>query len=103
MCVLFLFPATSYQIYVKTGDVRGAGTDANVFLQLYGRHGDTGKQQLRRSHNTKNMFERARTDQFTIEAADIGQVGSAHCVVSTSGDSPSSRAKETSLCQQFYE
>ena len=66
--------ATSYHIDVKTGDVRGAGTDANVFIQLFGELGDTGRLQLRQSQNIKNKWERARTDQFTIEAMDIGKV-----------------------------
>lgn len=60
---------------VKTGDVRGAGTDANVFVQIYGEKGDTGKLQLRSAENTKNKFERGRTDQFVLEAVDIGKVG----------------------------
>lgn len=32
----------SYEIDVKTGDVRGAGTDANVFLTIFGDKGDSG-------------------------------------------------------------
>ena len=60
---------------VKTGDVRGAGTDANVFVQIFGAKGDTGKLQLRSAENTKNKFERGRTDQFALEAVDIGKVG----------------------------
>lgn len=59
---------------VKTGDVRGAGTDANVFVQIFGAKGDTGKLQLRSAENTKNKFERGRTDQFVLEAVDIGKV-----------------------------
>lgn len=59
---------------VKTGDVRGAGTDANVFVQIFGAEGDTGKLQLRSAENTKNKFERGRTDQFVLEAVDIGKV-----------------------------
>lgn len=59
---------------VKTGDVRGAGTDANVFVQIFGAKGDTGKLQLRSAENTKNKFERGRTDQFALEAVDIGKV-----------------------------
>ena len=59
---------------VRTGDVRGAGSDANVFVQIYGEKGDTGKLQLRSAENTKNKFERGRTDQFVLEAVDIGKV-----------------------------
>ena len=75
-CVVFHFySATSYLVSVKTGDVRGAGTDANVFVQIFGAKGDTGKLQLRSAENTKNKFERGRTDQFVLEAVDIGKVG----------------------------
>ena len=70
-----LFSATSYHVSLKTGDIRGAGTDANVFVQIYGEQGDTGKLQLRTAENTKNKFERGRTDQFVLEAVDIGKVG----------------------------
>ena len=73
--MLSLFLATSYLVSVKTGDVRGAGTDANVFVQIYGDKGDIGKLQLRSAENTKNKFERGRTDQFVLEAVDIGKVG----------------------------
>lgn len=73
-CFFFL-AATSYLVSVRTGDVRGAGTDANVFVQIFGAKGDTGKLQLRSAENTKNKFERSRTDQFVLEAVDIGKVG----------------------------
>lgn len=66
--------ATSYHLSVKTGNVQGAGTDANVFVQLVGEHGETGKVQLRMAENTKNKFERGRTDKFKVEAIDIGKV-----------------------------
>ena len=71
----FFLAATSYLVSVRTGDVRGAGTDANVFVQIFGAKGDTGKLQLRSAENTKNKFERSRTDQFVLEAVDIGKVG----------------------------
>ena len=67
-------PATSYHVRVRTGDVRGAGTDANVFIRIFGETGDTGKLQLRLADNTKDKWERGRTDMFTLEAMDIGKV-----------------------------
>jgi hypothetical protein len=76
MFVLFSV-ATSYKVTVRTGDVRGAGTDANVYVQIFGKQGDTGKLPLRQSQNTKNKFERGRADMFTVEAVDIGKVSSA--------------------------
>ena len=35
-----------YKVEVKTSDVRGAGTDADVTLQVFGLKGDTGVQKL---------------------------------------------------------
>ena len=67
--------ATSYHVSVKTGDVRGAGTDANVTLKIFGDKGDTGDLALQASENNKNKFERGRTDLFKPEASDIGKVG----------------------------
>ncbi|XP_061134123.1 lipoxygenase homology domain-containing protein 1-like isoform X4 [Syngnathus typhle] len=51
-----------------------AGTDANVFLTIYGDLGDTGERKLSRSDNNRNKFERGAVDKFTIEAVDLGQV-----------------------------
>lgn len=33
----------TYHVYVKTGDIRGAGTDANVYVILFGENDDTGR------------------------------------------------------------
>jgi len=35
-----------YQVDVYTGDVWGGGTDANIYITLYGDRGDTGVRQL---------------------------------------------------------
>ena len=45
VCVTFRFSArtTTYEVSVMTGDVRGAGTDANVYIILYGEEGDSGE------------------------------------------------------------
>ncbi|CAB4019689.1 lipoxygenase homology domain-containing 1-like, partial [Paramuricea clavata] len=69
-----LLQTTSYKVAVRTGDVRGAGTDANVYIQIFGKQGDTGKLPLRQSENTKNKFEKGRADMFTVEAVDIGKL-----------------------------
>ena len=74
MLISFPFSATCYRVSVKTGDVRGAGTDANAYIKIFGSEGDTGKIALKRSENTSNKFERGRVDQFIVEAMDIGEV-----------------------------
>ncbi|XP_026052473.1 lipoxygenase homology domain-containing protein 1-like [Carassius auratus] len=63
----------TYTVMVTTGDVYGAGTDANVFITLYGDMGDTGERKLSKSENS-NKFERGSVDTFTLEAVDLGQV-----------------------------
>ena len=35
--------AETYNIHVTTSDVKGAGSDANVFIILYGQYGNTGR------------------------------------------------------------
>ena len=65
---------TSYVISVATGNERNAGTDADVFIILFGSKDDTGKLMLRESESFKNKFERGHTDIFRIEALDIGAI-----------------------------
>jgi len=77
-CLIYSSPsalptATSYHVHVKTGDVSSAGTDANVYLIVFGEKGDTGQLMLRQSNN-RNKFERNKTDIFKLEATDIGKV-----------------------------
>ncbi len=64
----------TYNVSVTTSDKRGAGTDANVFIQLFGENNDSGKQKLETSKNNKNKFERGQTDVFEIKEADIGGI-----------------------------
>lgn len=57
---VIIFPTTAhtYKVSVITGDVYGAGTDANVFLTIYGDLGDTGERKLGKSETNSNKFER---------------------------------------------
>jgi hypothetical protein len=41
----------TYRVVVHTSDLRGAGTDANVTMQLFGAKGDTGERKLDNSTN----------------------------------------------------
>lgn len=61
-----------YLIEVVTADISHAGTDANVSITLYGSNGDTGQRQLTKKF--VNLFERGKTDDFKIEALDLGQL-----------------------------
>jgi hypothetical protein len=57
-CVLLT--ANEYKVTVYTGDKRGAGTDANVFITLFGDAGDSGERKL---DTSKNNFERGKYAQ----------------------------------------
>lgn len=56
---------------VITGNVQGAGTNANVFVTLYGTTGDSGKRAL--TQKFRDLFERKQTDKFELEALDLGK------------------------------
>ena len=59
-----------YEIVVITGDVKGAGTNANVHITIFGNNGNTGRRPLTQSF--RDLFERNQTDKFQIEALDLG-------------------------------
>ena len=52
-----------YQVFVHTGDKRGAGTNANIFLNIFGELGDTGDRPLKESKSNRDKFER---DQVSL-------------------------------------
>ena len=59
-----------YEVSIHTGDVDGAGTDANVCITIYGVNGNTGKRPLKQ--RGQDLFERGRVDKFRLEAVDLG-------------------------------
>ena len=61
-----------YEVKVLTGDRRGAGTDANVSIVLYGEKGNSG--QPKTLQNNSNNFERGATDVFGVECDDLGNL-----------------------------
>ena len=66
MYFILYFSATTYKVHVKTSDVRGAGTDANVFVMLFGANGDSGELHLKESETNKDPFENNNVDTFTF-------------------------------------
>lgn len=75
--MLFLIPSlgTLYNMTFETEDVPFAGTDATVYVQLFGEKGQTEKIEFR-SENKREApkFKRGRIDKFAVETADVGQV-----------------------------
>ena len=67
---------TEYDLIITTGDVADAGTDAQVFVTIYGSRGDSGKLELDQRDDLigRNEFERGRTDTFTVFAPNVGKI-----------------------------
>jgi hypothetical protein len=65
---------TNYEVHVFTSDIKGSGTDANIFCTIYGTNGDTGVRALKDSATNSNKFERGQDDVFNIEAVDLGKI-----------------------------
>lgn len=72
LCFHIDLQPVQYSIDVHTADVPGAGTDANVHVTVYGSNGDTGRRSLTKKF--VNLFERGKTDNFKIEALDLGHL-----------------------------
>ena len=59
-----------YNLNITTGDVRGAGTSAKVYVILYSEDGNLNSGKLWIRNGNRNNFERGRTDAFQVECAD---------------------------------
>ena len=53
-----------------TSNISNAGTDANVYITIHGKYGDSGRRQLQQK--IRNCFERGQTDKFLLDAVDLG-------------------------------
>lgn len=52
-----LLSVTVYEVHVTTGDLWNAGTEADVYISVYGERGDTGSRQLLRSQKSKKFLK----------------------------------------------
>eukprot|EP01091_Cochliopodium_minus_P006324 TRINITY_DN1620_c0_g1_i4.p1 TRINITY_DN1620_c0_g1~~TRINITY_DN1620_c0_g1_i4.p1 ORF type:complete len:245 (+),score=98.47 TRINITY_DN1620_c0_g1_i4:542-1276(+) len=64
--------AVSYKVVVFTGDRWGAGTDANVFIEIHGEEERKTKQV--KLDNSDNNFERNKRDEFMVKSIDLGEL-----------------------------
>lgn len=60
-----------YRLNILTGSVRGAGTDANVYITIVGEKGRIDKKSL---ESSKANFERGRLDVFGVSTTDMGEI-----------------------------
>jgi hypothetical protein len=77
--------ATFYRIVVRTGTVGGAGTDADVYLTIYGTDADSREIVL---DNATDNFENGQTDTFGIETKDLGSLRAIRIRHDNSGGGP---------------
>jgi hypothetical protein len=62
-----------YRVKIQTTNVRGGGTDSDVFLVIHGSLGSTGEHELA---NSIDNFERGQKDTFEVSAVDVGSIQS---------------------------
>ncbi|XP_059156138.1 lipoxygenase homology domain-containing protein 1-like [Physella acuta] len=75
-----------YRVIIQTGHRMSAGTDARIFIDLFGARGNTGRQPLP-DHRGK-QFERGHRDTFTFHAKNVGKVHSIQIGHDNSGFKP---------------
>lgn len=52
-----------WSLWIWTSDIKGAGTDAQVFLQIYGEKGKSDEIKL---ESNSDSFEQAQLDKFMV-------------------------------------
>ena len=77
---------TIYQIVVYTGSEENSGTDANVYITLFGENGNSDEREL---DNPENNFEKGRADTFSITTGkDLGNITDIRIRHDNSGNKP---------------
>lgn len=60
-----------YRVTVCTGELEGAGTDANVYLCLFGDVGDTGERLLYNCRNNTDLFEKGNVSYSNVPHSSL--------------------------------
>ncbi|KAL8182134.1 UNVERIFIED_CONTAM: hypothetical protein K2H54_044880 [Gekko kuhli] len=68
-----LLPVAMYEVQVVTGDLWNAGTEADIYISVYGEKGDTGSRQLHKSKKPRK-FLKGQVDIFSLEALHLGKL-----------------------------
>jgi hypothetical protein len=63
----------SWFITIYTSNIRNAGTDARVFIKVFGTAGKTEKFWLDKEEYQDKLFEKASCDKFLKTFPDIGE------------------------------
>ncbi|KAH0617715.1 hypothetical protein JD844_016214 [Phrynosoma platyrhinos] len=72
---LSLSSVVVYELHVVTGDLWNAGTEADVYIAIYGKKGDTGSRQLLRSKNPRKYLKGQVSElKWLDEGQDDGKI-----------------------------
>ncbi|XP_058971580.2 lipoxygenase homology domain-containing protein 1 isoform X1 [Pocillopora verrucosa] len=90
--------STLYNMTFETEDVPFAGTDATVYVKLFGEKGQTEKIEFR-SEDKKEApkFKRGRIDKFAVETADVGKLTKLRVGHDNTGRNPEWYLKKLSI------
>lgn len=79
---IFFSAVSDYSVRIKTGNIKNAGTDSNIYLQVFGDKGDTGVIELKQICDTKDKFQRGMNTKINLQTVDVGNVST--CILVTS-------------------
>jgi hypothetical protein len=65
---------TQYTVTVQTGSKMSSGTDANVYISLFGEKTKIVRRPLKKPKSGWNPFEKDQKDDFVFDDDDIGKV-----------------------------
>lgn len=71
---LFALVGFQYTVITQTGSISNSGTDANVFISLYGDKDKIVRKQLKLGAVGWDPFEQGQKDEFTFDGDDVGKV-----------------------------
>ncbi|XP_028399626.1 lipoxygenase homology domain-containing protein 1-like isoform X2 [Dendronephthya gigantea] len=79
-----------YKVFIRTGSRQGAGTDASVYMQIFGDQGDTGIIDLKQIMlSTSGQFVADHECKFDMETVDVGMLEKVRIGHDNSGRDPS--------------
>ncbi|KAM9308372.1 oxygen-regulated protein 1 [Gastrophryne carolinensis] len=67
-------PLLDYEIHIYTGVVSDVNLKMNVYLNIFGTIGDSGKRRLHRSKSEGALFQRGNVDVFCLQAISLGEL-----------------------------
>ena len=70
--MVFVFLVVQHEVEVHTGDRVGAGTQASIYMTLYGNLGNSGERRLKKPMDGGAVFDQGSVNRFLVEAAHLG-------------------------------